>query len=83
MQPGDTLSQIAEGYGVTTDDLYEYKPGVDEYILMPGNGIVYGPGDDGVFDDSDDFEEDDETAGRTCCFFVLPLNRMAKKRLLT
>ncbi|AQQ52284.1 LysM peptidoglycan-binding domain-containing protein [Planococcus lenghuensis] len=60
VQPGDTLSQIGEDYGVTTDDLYEYNPGVDEYGLMPGDGIVYGPGEDGAFED--EVADDDEVA---------------------
>ena len=58
VQPGDTLSEIGATYGVTVEDLYEYNPGVEATELMPGTGIVYGPGEDGVFDDINDNDED-------------------------
>ena len=59
VEPGDTLSQIAVDYDTTVDDLTAMNPGVDPYALQPGDGIVVGPGEDGVVDE---VEDDDEVA---------------------
>lgn len=41
VQPGNTLSEIAQAYdGVTLEDLYELNEGIDPYSLTIGSDIV-------------------------------------------
>lgn len=60
VQPGDTLSELAVTYGVTVDQLMEFNPGVDPYALMPGDGIVYGTGDDDEIEVENENEDGDD-----------------------
>jgi hypothetical protein len=40
IQPGDTLWDLANDYGLTVDDIMAANPGIDPDDLMPGQAII-------------------------------------------
>lgn len=48
VEQGDTLSKIATVHDVTINTLFAYNAGINPFTLMPGDGVVFGPGEDGV-----------------------------------
>lgn len=48
VEQGDTLSKIATIHDVTVNTLFAYNAGINPFTLMPGDGVVFGPGEDGV-----------------------------------